>query len=228
MVSDIHLGTKNSKAEKFYDFLSLVLENPAKRLILDGDLFEMWSTNYKNIGEMEYRVIRKIIELSQNGVKVVYIPGNHDRAFKAFKKITLGEVKLRDEYIIKTDNKKYLVMHGDEFDFFTRNHIVLSIMLDQMYILLVKMGTWMKKLFNINISVSAKKNSKNYQKIVKRIRNAALLYAKSREMNGIIIGHTHWPEVVEGKKGIIYANAGDWLDLCTYAVVGEEIKVEYF
>jgi len=206
----------------------LVLKNPAKRIVLDGDLFEMWSTNYKNIGETEYRVIRKIIELSQNGIKVVYIPGNHDRAFKAFKKITLGGIKLRDEYIIRNDHKKYLVMHGDEFDFFTRNHIILSIMLDQLYIFLVKMGVWMKKLFNINISVAAKKNSKNYQKIVKRIRNAAILYAKSREVDGIIIGHTHWPEVVEGKKGIIYANSGDWLDLCTYAVVGEKIKVEYF
>jgi len=228
VVSDIHLGTKDAKTEKFYAFLGLLLDNPPKRLIIAGDLFEMWSTNYKNIGETEYRVIRKIIELSQNGVKVVYVPGNHDRAFKAFKKITLGEIKLRDEYIIHNDHKKYLVIHGDEFDFFTRNHIILSIMLDQLYILLVKMGSWMKKLFNINISVAAKKNSKNYQKIVKRIRNAAILYAKSREVDGIIIGHTHWPEVTEDKRGIVYANSGDWLDLCTYVVVGEKIKVEYF
>lgn len=228
VVSDIHLGTKDSKTEKFYDFLSLLLENKPKRLVIAGDLFELWSTDFKKIGEMEYRIIRRIIELSQNGIKVVYIPGNHDRAFSAFKKITMGEIKLRDEYIIKNYHKKYLVIHGDEFDFFTRNHIIISIMLDQVLVFLVKIGNILKKFFNVNISVAAKKNSKNYQKIVKKIRNAALAYAKSRKVDGIVTGHTHWPEIFENKNGIIYANAGDWLDVCTYVVVGEKTKVEYF
>jgi len=228
VVSDIHLGTKNSQARKFYDFLSLLLDNPPKRLIIAGDLFELWSTNFKKIGETEYRIIRKIIELSQNGIKVVYIPGNHDRAFKAFKKITLGKIKIRDEYVIRNDNKKYLVIHGDEFDAFTRNHIIISIILDQLYIFLVKVENWLKRLLDINISVANKKNSKNYQKIVKKIRNAAFLYAKGREVDGIIIGHTHWPEVVENKKGIVYVNTGDWLENCCYAVIGMEIKTENF
>ena len=228
VVSDIHLGTKNSQTGKFYDFLSLLLENKPKRLVIAGDLFELWSTDFKKMGEMEYRIIRRIIELSQNGIKVVYIPGNHDRAFSAFKKITLGEIKLRDEYVIKNERKKYLVIHGDEFDFFTRNHIIISILLDQLLVLLVKVGIWVKRFFNINISVASKKKSQKYQKIVKRIRNAALAYAKSRKMKGIIMGHTHWPEIMENKKGIEYVNDGDWLDTCTYAVVGEKVKLEYF
>ena len=107
--------------------------NPARRLIIAGDLFELWSTNYKEMGKKEYQIIRKIIELSQIGIKIVYIPGNHDRAFNAFKKITLGKIKIRNEYIIKNYEKRFVVIHGDEFDAFTRNHIIASILLDQLY-----------------------------------------------------------------------------------------------
>jgi len=227
VISDVHLGTKGSKAEKLYDFLSLLLENTPKRLVIDGDFFELWSTDFKPIGEIEYKIIRKIIELSQNGIKVVYIPGNHDRAFGAFQKITLGKIKIRDEYIISSENKKYLVVHGDEFDAFTRNHIIISLLLDQLYYRLVKMINWIKRIFGVNISVADKKNSKNYKKIVTKIRKAALAYARSKKVDGVIIGHTHWPEIYEEGK-IIYANAGDWLENCSYIIVDGKIKLENF
>lgn len=227
-MSDIHLGTKNSQAGKFYAFLSLLLGNPPKRLIIAGDLFELWSTNFKKMGETEYRIIRKIIELSQNNIKVVYIPGNHDRAFKAFKKITLGEIKIRNEYVIKNYEKRFVVIHGDEFDAFTRNHIIISILLDQLYSWFVRIIKGMKNIFGINIPLSSKKSSKNYRNIVEKIKLAALAFAKSRKIKGVIIGHTHWPEIVKNKKGFIYANAGDWMDTCSYLVVNDEIKLEYF
>ncbi len=196
--------------------------------MIAGDLFELWSTNFKPIGEIEYKIIRKIIELSQNGIKVVYIPGNHDRAFQTFKKITLGEIKIRDEYLVHCGHKKYLVIHGDEFDVFTRNHIIISLLLDQLYYRLVKLENWLKRFLGINIPLANKKNSKNYQKVVKKIRSAALAYAHSKKVDGIIIGHTHWPEIFEDKKKMIYVNAGDWLESCSYAVVDEKIKLENF
>jgi UDP-2,3-diacylglucosamine pyrophosphatase LpxH len=228
VISDFHLGSKRSSARKLGNFLHHLKDYPPKRLILDGDVFELWSTNYKNIEAPEHRVIKLVAALSEKGTKIVYIPGNHDRAFRAFFEFTFGKIKMRNEYVIRHDHKKYLVMHGDEFDAFTRNHVVISILLDQLYIVLVKINAFLKLFSRSKKSLSAEKHSKKYAEIVSRIRALALNYARSRKMDGIIIGHSHWPEVLTDPDGVSYANSGDWIDSCSYIVVGETLKLEYY
>ncbi|HAS00055.1 MAG: Metallo-phosphoesterase protein [Parcubacteria group bacterium GW2011_GWC1_36_108] len=228
VISDFHLGSKRSKARKLGNFLHKLLDNPPYRLILNGDVFELWSTNYKNIGSDEHRVIKLVAALSEKGTKIVYIPGNHDRAFRAFFEFTFGKIKMRNEYVIRHDHKKYLVMHGDEFDAFTRNHVVISILLDQFYVLLVRLSAFLKIFSRSKKSLSANKNSKKYAEIVSKIRTLALSYARSRKMDGIIIGHTHWPELMDNPHGVAFANSGDWMESCSYIVVGETLKLEYY
>jgi len=228
IISDLHIGHKGSKIQKLCAFLDWLLKLPPKRLILDGDVFELWSTNYKKAGAYEYRAFQKILALSEKGTHVVYIPGNHDRAFRTFWKFTLGNIKVRNEYILKQNGNRYLVIHGDEFDAFTRNHVVLSLIIDQLYTLLIKFSIALKQVLKINTSLASKRNSEHYEKVVAKIRRAALLYARSRLFDGIIIGHTHQAEVSVDKHGITYANAGDWLENASYIVVGKSITIHDF
>ena len=228
VISDLHLGSKKSKIKKLGNFLHKLLKNPPYRLILAGDVFELWSTNYKNIEAGEHHVIKLVAALSEKGTKIVYIPGNHDRAFRAFFEFTFGKIKMRNEYVIRHDHKKYLVMHGDEFDAFTRNHVVISILLDQLYVLLVRMNAFFKLFSRSKKSLSAEKHSKTYAELVSKIRTLALSYARSRKMNGIIIGHSHWPEILADKNSIVYANSGDWIENCSYVVVGDDVRLEYY
>jgi len=228
IISDVHIGNKNNQVKKLCEFLDLVQKNPPHRLIVNGDLFELWSTNYKDMDNDDYRVIRELIKLPEKNIKVVFIPGNHDRAFRAFKKIKVGKIKIQNEYIIKEHKKKYVVLHGDEFDAFTRNHIILSIMVDKLYIFLIKISSFLKWLLKFNASLYAKKETARYNNAVKKIKKAALKYAKSMDVDGIIIGHTHWPDLFTDLDDIVYANSGDWIDSCSYVVVGDEIKLEYF
>jgi len=228
VISDIHIGIKNNQVKKLCNFLDLIWENPPHRLIIDGDLFELWSTNYKEMNADDYEVIRKLIKLPEKNIKVVFIPGNHDRAFRAFKKIRVGKIKIQNEYIIKGHRKKYIVLHGDEFDAFTRNHIILSIIVDKLYVFLIRANSFLKWLFKFNASLYAKKETVRYSKAVKKIKKAALKYARSLGVDGVIIGHTHWPEISIDSDQIIYANSGDWIDSCSYIVVGDKVKLEYF
>lgn len=228
VMSDFHLGSTRSKTKEIAGFLSELIKFPPKRLVLAGDIFELWSTNYKKIGANEHRIITLVAHLSELGTKIVYIPGNHDRAFRAFYNFTFGKIKMRTEYIIKHGQKKYLVLHGDEFDAFTRNHVIISILLDQLYVLLVKMWSFINSFSRSKNSLSAEKNSKKYEEIVSKIKKLALNYAKSRKLDGIVIGHSHWPEIHINSKGLIYANAGDWMDSCSYVVVGDEVRLEHY
>jgi len=228
IVSDLHLGSLASSPVIFSKFLEMLLANPPKRLILAGDIFEMWNANYQNLGPAEYRTITKVFSLAEKGTHLVYIPGNHDRAFRGFRKITMGKIKIRNEYVLHHNHHKYLVLHGDEFDAFTSNHVVLSLILDQLYVALIKFSAFCKRFVGWRVSLAEHKYSKRYEKMVAKIRKAAVYYAHSREMNGIIMGHTHWPEIVREKDELVYANCGDWLETCSYVVVGDEITLHTF
>ncbi len=219
IISDIHLGSQKIRVKKLYNFLNDLLDISPKRLIINGDLFEFWSANYRKIGPEEYRIIRKFLELSQNGIKLVYIPGNHDRAFRGFRKFTIGKVKIRNEYVVKSNGKRFLVVHGDEFDAFIRNNIVVSLVLDKFYYLLIKFNSFWKKILLLNNPISTQKYSSHYRKVTEKIKKAALAYARSRNMDGIVIGHTHWPEIFEDQKNILYINSGDWIESRSYAVI---------
>ena len=228
VMSDFHLGSTKSKSKEIVKFLTELLKMPPKRLVLAGDVFELWSTNYKHIEASEHRVITLIAQLSENGTKIVYIPGNHDRAFWAFSRFTFGKIKIRREYIVRHDHKKYLVMHGDEFDAFTRNHVVISIILDQLYVLLVKLNAFIRIFSRTKKSLSAEKHSKKYAEMVARIKKLAVAYVRTLKLDGIIIGHSHWPEIETEDDGIVYANSGDWIDSCSYVVIGDNVRLEYF
>lgn len=228
VVSDIHMGSSLSKTQLFCKFLDRLLAKPPRRLILNGDIFEMWNANYKNMGTFEYRAIEKVLLLTEKGTSIVYIPGNHDRAFRGFRKITLGKIKIRNEYVVKTHHHKYLVIHGDEFDSFTSHHIILALILDQFYVFLIKFTAFFKRLFRINLSLATKKNSSRYASMVEKIKSAAIRYARYRKMDGIVIGHTHWPEAFRRADGLSYANTGDWLDSCSYVVIDGGVTLHAF
>ena len=228
VISDFHMGSSKGSVKELASFLNNLLKNPPKRVIVAGDAFELWSANYKDIGVPEHKIVTLLAKLSEEGTKIVYIPGNHDRAFRAFGKFTFGKIKIRNEYVIESGDKKYLVVHGDEFDTFTRNHMIISILLDQLYVLLVRLNKFIKRFVGQKKSLSAKKHSHRYADVVKNIRNLALTYARSRKFDGIIIGHTHWPEVFTASDGMVYANSGDWIDSLSYIVVGDDIQLKYF
>ena len=228
VISDVHLGSRYSQTGKLYRFLDQLSERPPYRLIICGDAFELWSTNYKKIHAPEYRIMRKVIELSQKNTKVIYVPGNHDRAFRIFRRFSLGKIKLRSEYVVHDLKKKLLVIHGDEFDAFTRNHVVLTLVIDQFYVFLIRLSAFIKRFVGLNVSLAAQKNSKHYVKIVQKIKRAAIRYARERGFDGIIMGHTHWPEIFRDIDGILYANSGDWLENCSYLVIGDDVRLEYF
>lgn len=228
VISDLHMGSETFKAEKLYAFLSALLKKPPHRLIVNGDAFEFWSTDYKEMGRYEYKCIRKAIELSENGVKLVFIPGNHDRAARGLVSLKFGKIKIRNEYIIKNNGKKFVVLHGDEFDALLRNHVIVSILIGRLYYILVKFAAFSKRIFGYNTSIANQKKSKRYMKYVNKIKRAAIAYAASRKADGIIIGHTHYPEIFTNIDGIVYANSGDWTESCSFVIVGKELKLDYF
>ncbi len=118
-LSDIHLGTRACQAGNLIDFLRL---HTAEYLFLVGDIIDFWAMSrgvYWSAAQNS--VVQKILRRARHGEKVFFIPGNHDEALREHIDVSFGEIRIVKEWLHTAANgRKYLLLHGDEFDQVTR------------------------------------------------------------------------------------------------------------
>lgn len=218
-ISDIHLGTKISQAEKVLNFLKSI---KIKKLYLVGDIIDIsqfkrrfyWPSNHT-------AVIRRILKLSKNKVKVVYIPGNHDRELRGFTDMH-SVLKMQDIHKTK-DGKRFLVVHGDEFDGVLREKwMFLYAIGDWSYdfaIFISRIINNFTGVFGVNWSLSKylKNKVKNVIKFLNNFEKLIVHEARKNGVDGVICGHIHTPEL-KNIQGMIYANCGCWTENCSVLV----------
>ena len=114
-ISDIHLGTRGSKAEFLLDFLS---HTESEYLYLVGDIVDGWRLRKSVYWNQSHNdVIQKLLRKARKGTKVVYIPGNHDEALRDYVDMHFGGVHLVSEAThVTRQGRRLLVIHGDAFD----------------------------------------------------------------------------------------------------------------
>jgi UDP-2,3-diacylglucosamine pyrophosphatase LpxH len=81
-ISDTHLGTRGCKAELLIDFL---VHNDCRTLYLIGDIVDGWRLKRRWYWtDAHSGVLNEILHKVQNGTRVIYVPGNHDEAFRDY------------------------------------------------------------------------------------------------------------------------------------------------
>ena len=102
-VSDLHLGSKHSNVDKIITLLDDYIPN---NLFLVGDIIDGWILSLK-WNDKHSTVLDRIKHLSNNGTKVIWIPGNHDNFMRDFK--SFGNIEIHSEYVWNNT----LITHGD-------------------------------------------------------------------------------------------------------------------
>ena len=75
-ISDVHLGTKECRAEFLLDFLR---STDCERLYLVGDIVDLWSMRRAvHWSDAHNSVVRTVLKKAKHGTEVTYVPGNHD------------------------------------------------------------------------------------------------------------------------------------------------------
>src|SRR5262245_31633771 len=99
-LSDIHLGFRGCRAEFLLAFLNHV---EFDTLYLVGDIVDLWSLKRGIYWPKAHNdVLRAVLERARAGVRVVYVPGNHDRPLREFDGWVLGQVEIRNEAVHQT------------------------------------------------------------------------------------------------------------------------------
>lgn len=223
-LSDIHLGNKDCKAEYLLSFLENV---SVDTLYLVGDIVDMWQmTKQFRWPETHNRIMHKIMQMSQSGTKVIYLPGNHDEPLQSYSGMAFGDVDIKRELIHTTlQGKRYLVLHGDQFDGDVTLGKFEAWLGDKGYDLLLFLNRWYNRFLAWrkkeywSLAGYIKKHIKGANDAIARYRIACCKRAAEMGLDGVICGHIHHPEMTL-ENGIEYINDGDWMENCS--ALGED------
>lgn len=217
IISDLHLGSKVSRSKRAVNFLKTF---QFKRLILLGDIFE--NLDFTNLRESDWEFLSLISKLSETK-KIIWVEGNHDLGVA---KIFIGtsKVQVKTSYYWKYQKKRYLAMHGHQFDNFLVENEFLGFVANQVYNAIQIIDFKDKR-----ISRFIKGTSKGWLRLSKKVAERALLYAKLQGVDYIFCGHTH--KTLQKKSGKTrYYNCGCWTDTPSgYITIDKsEIKINKY
>jgi UDP-2,3-diacylglucosamine hydrolase len=229
IVSDIHLGSVPAETERrFRRFLRFAADS-ASGLLINGDLFDFWFEYRTVIPSKHYRVLAALADVVEAGVPVSFLGGNHDAWVGGFLRDEVGIELLEGPVEMTLAGRRALVAHGDG----------------------VGEGDWgyrlLKRVIRSRLTIGAFRQlhpdwgariADRVSRTEDRIETGAGEAGRSRaafirawaeeelrrrpELELVVAGHCHVPEVTELAPGRFYANSGDWIRNSTYLVLAPE------
>ena len=221
-LSDVHLGTRECLADRVLDFLhSVEMEN----LYLVGDFIDLWSLRSGLYWPQAHNnILRTILGKAKLGTRVIYIPGNHDMLLRQFCGHTFGNVEIHREFLhVTARGLRMLVLHGDEFDGAVKCSRWTSALGTHMYDFTLRIGYRLNTVRRAlgfphwSLATWLKSRVGNAVRYVQGFERAAVHEARRRDLDGVICGHIHRPELTT-MDGVLYCNDGDWVEHCTALV----------
>ncbi len=229
-ISDVHLGTRACQAQMLIDFLH---EHDAETIYLVGDIVDFWRIKRGAIWPQPHNdVLQKLLEKVRKGARVIYIPGNHDEGLRDYCGTKFGGIEIMRDAIHETaSGKRYLVIHGDEFDVVVRYARWLAFLGDRGYQLALWTNwplNFVRRRFGLgywSLSAYLKNRVKTAVNFIGDFEASLSDEAKRRDVQGVICGHIHHAaSKVFGD--VHYVNTGDWVESCTAVVERSDGSLE--
>lgn len=230
-LSDIHLGTRACQADNLLAFLK---EYECENLFLVGDIIDFWAMSRSVYWPASHNtIVQKVLKKARHNTRVFLIPGNHDELLREHVDSNFGDVHLVREYVhITADGKKFLLLHGDEYDQITALHRWVSILGDISYTFLIHLNrglSWLRRKLGVSghwsLADYAKRNVLQAVSFISDFETAVAHTAAQRGLDGVICGHIHTP-ALRNIENITYINCGDWVDSCTAVVEHHDGRME--
>ncbi len=213
ILSDIHLGSETSRAS---DVLAMLKSITFRRLVLLGDIFN--DLNFSRLKKEHWHLLSYIRKLSnpKRNVEVVWVEGNHDQGLTDVMSHLVG-VEVYQEYTWDYRGKRYLAIHGHQFDRFLINNLLLSGIGVFIYTQAQRLHFFEQKLARFLDRMST-----SWLRLSDVVSTGALNLARHRGADVVFCGHTH-EATARQHQGVQYYNSGCWTNSqATYLTVGED------
>lgn len=219
-ISDVHLGTRGCKDEYLLDFLRHI---ECERLYLVGDIIDFWKLKSGFYWpRLHNEIVRAVMAMAARGTRVIYIPGNHDEIFRGYIGTVFNGIEIHPRAVHETaDGRRFLVLHGDEFDGVVCSSRWLAVLGSGAYDFLIEVNRWFNHVRRIlgfpywSMSAYIKHRVKNAVDFIFDFERALIHEAYEQELDGVICGHIHHATIRTAEYGTLYGNCGDWVESCT-------------
>ena len=224
--SDNHLGAPTAeesrpREKKFVAWLEEVSED-AEVIFLLGDLFDFWF-EYKHVVPKGFvRVLGKLAQLRDRGVKIYFFVGNHDLWMDDYfeKELAIPVFRKPKEFIF--NDKKFLIGHGDglgpgDKGFKRMKKVFTNPVAQGLFRWLhPDLGVPLAQYFSVkNKMISGDEDAEYFGE-----KEWLVQYCKrkleSEHYDYFIFGHRHLPLDIKLQENSTYLNLGDWITFYTY------------
>lgn len=221
VISDVHLGTYGCHADELLTYLNSIAP---KKLILNGDIVDIWQFSKRYFPKSHLKIIKKIINMASKGTEVIYITGNHDELLRRFSDTKMGNFSIVDKLILDLNGQKAWFFHGDVFDLSIQNAKWLARLGGYGYDSLILMNRWVNWCLDkmgkekYSLSSKIKQSVKSAVKYVQDFEETAASLAIENGYDYVVCSHIHQTkkEIIETPKGrTTYLNSGDWVESLT-------------
>ncbi|MBI5402061.1 MAG: UDP-2,3-diacylglucosamine diphosphatase [Ignavibacteriae bacterium] len=223
IISDVHLGSEVARPRQILEMLT---QYTFDRLILLGDIFD--NLNFARLKKNHWNLLSYIRKLSnpKRNTEVIWVEGNHDDGLAEIMSHLIG-IDVYKEYAWSTNGKKYLAIHGHQFDRFLNENFIISAIASFIYDRIQRWGNEKQ-----TVARFLKNKSKGWLRLAKKVADGAVEYGRHRNADIVICGHTHKADMYEyPEKNMVYYNSGCWTDLpSSYILIyeGGKTEIKYF
>lgn len=233
-VSDIHLGSGDREEQRrveslFLDFLAKI-EADAETLFLVGDIFDFWFEYKQVVPKGFVRVLGRLAELSDKGIRVVMLTGNHDMWVGDYLTEECGIELYTTPQRFTLAGKELFVAHGDNMNIKGKpvlramNAMFRSKCLRWLASGLIHPNCFMR--FGKWWSGKSRKSHGEAQSatVLQPLIDFAVEYGKEQKVDYFVFGHMHYPADVTTEQRILFM--GDWHSQPNYIALDNEGKIE--
>ena len=238
--SDFHLGVPSFelslvREKKIVRWLDSIKAD-AEEIYLVGDIFDFWWEYKYTIPKGQTRLLGKIAELTDSGIKVHFFTGNHDLWMRDYfieeLGVTVNKSPIRKIY----NHKSFVIGHGDGLGpgdgwyKFLKKCFMNPFLIWCFNALHPNIGFWIARRSSKRSRIVTGDSDKEF---LGDDNEWLLTYCKEEikkeHTDFYIFGHRHLPLDLKVSETSRYINLGEWINYCSYAVFdGEKLESKTF
>ena len=239
-LSDFHLGTPNAESslqreKRIVQFLNEI-QHQAYAIFIVGDMFDFWYEYRTVVPKGAVRLLGKIAELADAGIKIHFFVGNHDMWMRNYFQKELNVPVYFGPREFEFNGKKFWVGHGDglgpgDHGYKAMKKVFRNPVCQWLFgILPPFFGVGIANYFS---NKSREATGTSEEKFLGEDREWLLIYSREmlakKHFDFFVFGHRHLPIDFRLTEESRYINLGEWINFSTYAEFdGENLLVRSY
>lgn len=239
-LSDFHLGapdyaTSLEREKIIVQFLDEIKKD-AFEIFIVGDIFDFWYEYKKVVPKGYVRLLGKLAEITDAGIKIYFFVGNHDMWMKDYFKNELNVPVFFEPKDFEWNGIHFHIGHGDGLGPGDHRYKFLK------KIFRNKFSQWLFGIFppylgmglaNFLSRRSRAQTGTTEEVFLGEEKEWLIVYCKTmlqqKHIDFFVFGHRHLPIDFNLPEGSRYINLGDWIRYFTFAVFdGDRLELKSF